>query len=121
MSKKIIIDAFDKVACPHCGTDFVLQDAIAHQLIERYESEYAAMLDGERRQLRESLIADAERAAARRFNEQIERLQEQLAQSAAAEVRMKAKLEGAAKQAAEAVRREADRINAVMLLATGWT
>ena len=44
--------------------DFVLQDAIAHQLIERYESEYAAMLDGERRQLRESLIADAERAAA---------------------------------------------------------
>ena len=106
MSKKIIIDAFDKVACPNCGTDFVLQDAIAHQLIERYESEYAAMLDGERRQLRESLIADADRAAARRFNEQIERLQEQLAQSAAAEAKMKAKLESAAKQAAEAVRRE---------------
>ena len=106
MSKKIIIDAFDKVACPNCGTDFVLQDAIAHQLIERYESEYAAMLDGERRQLRESLIADADRAAARRFNEQIERLQEQLAQSAAAEVKMKAKLEGDAEQAAEAVRSE---------------
>jgi hypothetical protein len=106
LSKKIIIDAFDKVACPHCGSDFVLQDAIAHQLIERYESEYAAMLDYERRQLRESLIADADRAAARRFGEQIEQLQEQLTQRAAAEAKMKAKLEGAAKQAAEAVRRE---------------
>ena len=59
MSKKIIIDAFDKVACPHCGKDFVLQDAITQQLIERYESEYESMLEGERRELRDSLVADA--------------------------------------------------------------
>ena len=56
MTKKIIVDAFDTVACPHCGGEFMLQDAIAHQLIERYESEYEMMLEGERRQLRETLV-----------------------------------------------------------------
>ena len=36
MSKKIIVDAFAEVACPHCGKTFELQDAIAHQPIERF-------------------------------------------------------------------------------------
>jgi len=106
MSKKIIIDAFDKVACPHCGEDFVLQDAITQQLIERYESEYESMLEGERRQLRDSLVADAERAAAKRFADQIGQLQDQLAQGTAAQARMKAQMEAAAQRAAEQARRE---------------
>ena len=62
---KTAVDAFDKVACPHCGRDFVLQDAITQQLIERYEAEYSATLEGERRALRESLLHDAERTAAK--------------------------------------------------------
>ena len=86
MSKKIIVDAFSEVACPHCEKTFELQDAIAHQLIERYESEYEAMLDKERRELRESLTADAERVAARRFGDQLTRLEEQLADSNAAKL-----------------------------------
>ncbi|MCG6967486.1 MAG: DUF2130 domain-containing protein [Chromatiaceae bacterium] len=106
MTKKIIVDAFAEVACPHCGKTFVLQDAIAHQLIERYESEYEAMLEGERRQLRETLVADADRVAARRFADQIAQLQEQLAQSAAAQARIKAQQEAASTRAVEQARRE---------------
>jgi hypothetical protein len=106
MSRKIIIDAFDTVACPHCGKDFVLQDAITRQLIERYESEYESKLEGERRELRESLVADAERAAAKRFDAQIAQLQDQVAQGSAAQAKMKAQLEAAAQRAAEEARRE---------------
>ena len=114
MTKKIIVDAFDTVACPHCGTEFMLQDAIAHQLIERYESEYETMLEGERRQLRETLVADADRAASRRFGEQIAQLQEQLAQSAADQARIRAKLEASAQRAVEEARRDsAERARAL--------
>jgi hypothetical protein len=114
MSKKIIVDAFDTVACPHCGREFVLQDAIAHQLIERYESEYEAMLDGERRQLRETLMADADRAATRRFGEQIAQLKEQLAQSAADQAKVKMQLEAASARAVEEARRESTEQTAAL-------
>ena len=114
MTKRIIVDAFDTVACPHCGGEFMLQDAIAHQLIERYESEYETMLEGERRQLRETLVADADRAASRRFGEQIAQLQEQLAQSAADQARIRAKLEASAQRAVEEARRDsAERARAL--------
>jgi len=114
VTKRIIVDAFDTVACPHCGGEFMLQDAIAHQLIERYESEYETMLEGERRQLRETLVADADRAASRRFGEQIARLQEQLAQSAADQARIRAKLEASAQRAVEEARRDsAERARAL--------
>jgi len=106
MSKKIIIDAFDRVACPHCGKDFILQDAITQQLIERYESEYESMLEGERRQLHDTLTADAERVAAKRFDAQIARLQDQLAQRDAATEKMKARLEETAQRAADEARRD---------------
>lgn len=106
MTKKIIVDAFDTVACPHCGKEFMLQDAIAHQLIERYESEYETRLEGERRQLRETLVADADRAASRRFGEQIEQLQAQLAQSAAEQAKTRAQLEAGAQRAIEEARRD---------------
>ena len=106
MSRKIIIDAFDRVACPHCGKEFILQDAITQQLIERYESEYESMLEGERRQLRDALVADAERAAAKRFDAQIAQLQDQLAQRDAATAKMKTQLEASARQAAEEARRD---------------
>jgi len=114
VTKRIIVDAFDTVACPHCGGEFMLQDAIAHQLIERYESEYETMLEGERRQLRETLVADADRAASRRFGEQIARLQEQLAQGAADQARIRAQLEASAQRAVEEARRDsAERAQAL--------
>ena len=106
MSRKIIIDAFDTVACPHCGKDFVVQDAIAQQLIERYESEYESRLEGERRQLRESLTADADRAAAKRFDAEIAKLQEQIARADATQAKLKAQSEATAQRAAEEARRE---------------
>lgn len=114
MSRKIIIDAFDRVACPHCGKEFILQDAITQQLIERYESEYESMLEGERRQLRDTLVADADRAAAKRFDAQIVQLQDQLAQRDAATVKMKAQLEATAQRAAEeALRDSAEKARAL--------
>lgn len=116
MQKKIIIDAFDKVACPHCGVDFVLQDAIAHQLIERYESEYDAMLEDERKQLRETLVADADRAAAKRFGEQLAQLQEQLAQSESQQARLKAQALAASEKAAADARRESEERAAALQL-----
>lgn len=106
MSRKIIIDAFDTVACPHCGKDFVVQDAIAQQLIERYESEYESRLEGERRQLRESLTADADRAAAKRFDAEIAKLQEQITRADATQAKLKAQSEATAQRAAEEARRE---------------
>ena len=114
MSKKIIIDAFDTVACPHCSREFVLQDAIARQLIERYESEYESMLEGERRELRDALIADAERAAARRYDMQIAQLKDQLEQRDASNARMKSQSETAVQRAiAEARRESADQARAL--------
>ena len=107
MDRKIIVDAYSEVACPHCGKSFVLQDAITSQLIERYESEYEAMLDGERRALRESLAGEAERTATRRFNEKMTLLEEQLADSRAAHERIKAHAEQAQQQAVERARSDA--------------
>jgi len=106
MSKKIIVDALDKVACPHCGKDFVLQDAIAQHLIEHYESEYEARLQDERRQLRDRLAADAERAAARRFDAQIVQLKEQLERSGRDRENLERKMQTAAREAADAARKE---------------
>ncbi|MDJ0739451.1 MAG: DUF2130 domain-containing protein [Gammaproteobacteria bacterium] len=111
MSKKIIVDAFAEVACPHCGTAFELHDAIAHQLIERFEAEYDDMLDRERRQLRESLAADAERSAARRFQDQLASLQAELAESRAERERAKAQLDAATRDAtARAQAEQAERM-----------
>ncbi len=109
MTKKIIVDAFDSVTCPHCGKAFVLQDAIAHQLIERYENEYATQLDAERRQLRETLAVDADRNAARRFEDQVAGLQERLKQADAAQAVVKAQLEAAARRAVDDARREGEQ------------
>ncbi len=106
MSKKIIVDALDSVACPHCRREFALQDAIAHQLIERYEAEYSGMLDSERRRLRETLAADADRAAERRFTERIAEMQEQLAQRDAAVAKSAAQLAAATERAAQQAHQE---------------
>ena len=94
MDRKIIIDAYAEVACPHCGKTFELQDAITTQLIERFESEYESMLEQERRVLRETLAGEAERTAGRRFGEQVARLEEQLEASRATQERIKAQAEG---------------------------
>lgn len=107
MSKKIIIDAFDEVTCPHCGEAFVLQEAIAQQLIERYEDEYDAMLDGERRRLRETLQADAERAANRQFADQLTQMKDRLTASQAAQDQLKQQARAAAEAAATRAREEA--------------
>lgn len=106
MNKKIIVDAFAEIACPHCGQAFELHGAIARHLIERYESEYDEMLDRERRSLRETLAADAERQAARRYAEEMAALEARLADSTAAQQRAKARMDEAVRQVSERVRAE---------------
>lgn len=106
MSEKIIIDMFDTVVCPKCGEDFVLRDAITQQLIERYASEYETRMAEDRRQLRDTLLVDAEREAANRFHAQIAQLQDQLAQSDTAREQAKAQAQAVAQRAADEVRKE---------------
>ena len=106
MAKKIIIDALEKVACPHCHKEFSLQDAITSQLVERYEDEYESMLDEERARLRERLETEAEKAASKRFETQIADLNEMLQESKSAEHKARQQIEAARKQAAEAARSE---------------
>lgn len=107
MNRKIIVDAYSEVACPHCGKAFELQDALTTQLIERYESEYESTLEQERRVLRESLAAEAERAAGRRFAEQLAQLKDQLEASHAAQERIKAQAEDVQRRAVERARSDA--------------
>lgn len=107
--KKIMIDALTTVTCPHCNSGFVLEDALTHQLIERYEQEYGAELDRERHRLRELLATEAERSAAGRYEAELARLQSQLAQSEQIKIRQAAQAEADRKQAAADAREESER------------
>lgn len=107
MKKRIVIDAYAQVSCPHCGDEFGLQEAIAQHLIEEYESEYDAMLKKERAELRETLAADAERSAARLYGEQLRSLQDQLRESRADKEKAEQQQKLAVAEAAEKAQEEA--------------
>jgi len=85
MTNKIIINPQDQITCPHCDTSFALRDAIAHQLIEQHEEEYAAMLTTEREQLQQSLVAQATKDASKTYQSQLSDLKGQLKDSQDAE------------------------------------
>jgi hypothetical protein len=106
MSNKIILNPHDEVTCPQCDNAFALRDGLTHQLIERYESEYDAMLSDERQAAEARISKDVERKQTRLFNEQLATLQEQLDDSKAAEKKSKQQLETAKVKAAEQARQE---------------
>lgn len=77
--KKIIVSAEEKIVCPNCANEYQLAEAISRHTIERYEQEFASVMQLEKKELEESLAKEAERKANKLFLEQINKLKEDLA------------------------------------------
>ncbi|WP_207063399.1 DUF2130 domain-containing protein [Motiliproteus sp. SC1-56] len=107
MANKIILDPQEQITCPHCEQQFALRDAITHQLIDRYEDEYEAMLATEREALEKRIAKELARKQAREFESKISELKEKLEDSQAQEIKSKKQLEAAKIKAAESARAEA--------------
>lgn len=106
MSNKIILNSMEQITCPCCDKQFPLRDAITHQLIDRYEDEYEAMLLEERKSLESQLTKELSRQQERKFNAQLNDLKEQLIESQNGTERIKKQLAEAKSKAAEEVRSE---------------
>lgn len=107
MNSKIILNSDETISCPHCEKPFVLRDALTHQLIDRYESEYEALLSQERESLQQSISKELERKQARELESRLAELKGQLEESQSQAATAKQKLEEAKTKAAEAARAEA--------------
>lgn len=81
MERKIILSANETVTCHKCRHEFSLDLGIARHTIEHYEADFEKALATQRQELEETVGREAERKAAKLFNEQIERLTERLADS----------------------------------------
>ncbi len=107
MSQRIVIDPNDPVTCPGCSHEFPLVQGISHHLIERYEDEYEAQLNGERLELEARAVKKAERRLSSRFEERIDELTEELEDSRAAQLKADQKLAQATERAAAVAKEEA--------------
>lgn len=107
MSKNIIVNSHDQATCPHCEKQFEFHEALSHQLIDLYESEYSDMLEKERKSLTASIEKETEKKQARAHAQQLEELKEQLADSQSQVNRNKEKLEAEKKKAAEQAKADA--------------
>ena len=108
MTNKIILDPQEVITCPHCEQQFALRDALTHQLIDRYESEYETMLAEEREALRLRIGKELERKQAREFELQLADLKEKLEDESRQQAdSAKKQLESAKTKAAELARTEA--------------
>lgn len=107
MNSKIILNSDETISCPHCEKPFALRDALTHQLIDRYESEYEALLSQERESLQQSISKELERKQARELESRLAELKGQLEESQAQAATAKQKLEDAKTKAVEAARAEA--------------
>lgn len=108
MSQKIILNAEDKITCPHCDQAFPLREGLSHHLIEQYENEYEAMLSKEREELEQRVAKELERKSAKQYQGQLEELKEQLQESQAFQEKAKTQLDEAKKKAAKQAREDAD-------------
>jgi hypothetical protein len=104
MSNKIIINSNETITCPHCEEQFALKDAIAHQLIEQHESDYQSMVNKELETIRVSALKDAEKTAAKSYQETISNLNEKLVESNESAVALKLRIEAEKKKVEEQTR-----------------
>ncbi|MDI3323398.1 DUF2130 domain-containing protein [Pontibacterium granulatum] len=107
MADKIILDPQEHITCPHCEQQFALRDALTHQLIDRYEDEYATMLAKEREALEQRIGKEQARKQTREFEAKLAELRGQLEDSQVQASSAKKQLEAAKLKAAEQVRIEA--------------
>jgi len=96
MSRPIIVDADEQVACPKCNRRFALSEGISRHAIERHAESFAASLDKQRRTLEAELAATAKRRAEadyevrrRSLEESIAAKESQLARSRAEELALR--------------------------------
>lgn len=104
MNSKIILNAEDQIACPHCNSEFPIKEAVAKHLIEKHEDEYQQLLSKELVSLQEQAAKDAEKSIAKTFKKQIETLQEQLAESQDSAKSLQARIAEEKKKAEEKIR-----------------
>ena len=104
MSNKIIINSNESITCPHCDHAFMLKDAIAHQLIEKHESDYQSMVARELDELRISALKEAEKTAAKDYQTKISDLNDKLLQSSESAAVLKLRMEAETKKAEDRVR-----------------
>ena len=104
MNSKIILNADDQIACPHCNSEFPIKEAVAKHLIEKHEDEYQQLLSKELVSLQEQAAKDAEKSIAKTFKKQIETLQEQLAESQDSAKSLQARIAEEKKKAEEKIR-----------------
>lgn len=104
MNSKIILNAEDQIACPHCNSEFPIREAVAKHLIEKHEDEYQQLLSKELVSLQEQAAKNAEKSIAKTFKKQIETLQEQLAESQDSAKSLQARIAEEKKKAEDKVR-----------------
>ncbi len=107
MDNKIIINPQDTATCPHCDRAFPIREALTHQLLERYETEYDALLAQDRDRLTQEVTRELERRHARQFEARLRELQEQLNESREYADKCKEQAEHAKARAAAQAREEA--------------
>lgn len=104
MNSKIILNAEDQIACPHCNSEFPIKEAVAKHLIEKHEDEYQQLLSKELVGLQEQAAKDAEKSIAKTFKKQIETLQEQLTESQDSAKSLQARIAEEKKKAEDKIR-----------------
>lgn len=107
MTQKIILDPQEQITCPHCDKQFALQDALTHQLIDRFEADYEKTLATERELLQARLSREIERKQTREFEAKLEKLNAELEDSKHQAQSAQKQLETAKAKAAETARQEA--------------
>ena len=104
MSRMIIVEATEEVACPKCSHGFPLSEGISRQAIERHAEDFEESLARRAKELEASLAAEAKRRAEREAAQQVGTLKEALAAAEAAAKAQKAQIEKAREQAAAQAR-----------------
>src|SRR5207237_8341588 len=78
MARTIIIDGAGRVACPKCSHPFPLSEGISRQTIERYAEDFERGFAERKKNLEETVSAEARRRAEGELAGQISALKEQV-------------------------------------------
>lgn len=105
MTRPIILDAAEPIACPKCAHAFALQEGISAQTIERYAEDFDRSFAERAHKLEAQLAAEAKRRAEREAAAQVNALREQAAAAEAAAKAARTQLDKA-REEAKALARE---------------
>src|SRR4051812_2178347 len=106
MSRMIIVDAAEAVACPKCAHAFALSEGISRQAIERHAEDFDRSLAERAKKLEADLALEARRRAERDSAREISSLKDAVASAQAEAQSHKAQIEKVREQAAAAAREQ---------------